>query len=121
MRMPLSKRIENTTRPIRRIPRPTSEIGLILTDKDKFAEALTYLEVTNMLAPNDPDVLAAMAKGYNATNRPEIAVDLLKKAKAVKPNDPNIRFQLYDFYRKTGQDKKAAARDQATSLRLSRQ
>jgi tetratricopeptide (TPR) repeat protein len=52
--------------------------------------------------------MAAMAKGYSITNRQEMAIELLKKAKAGKPNDPDIRYQLFDLYRKTGQDKKAA-------------
>ena len=89
-------------------PEANKQIGLILAARDSLTAALTYLEVANMLLPNDPDVMAAMARGYGASNRQDQAIELLKKAKAGKPNDTDIRFDLCNLYRKTGQDKKAA-------------
>jgi tetratricopeptide (TPR) repeat protein len=89
-------------------PESNKQIGLILANKDSLMPALTYLEVANMMAPNDPDVMAAMARGYAASNRPDQAIELLKKAKAAKPKDPDIRYNLFDLLRKTGQNQKAA-------------
>ena len=82
-------------------------VGIILARKGQLSEALIYLEIANTLAPNDPDVMASLAKGYLTTNRKNEAIDLLKKVKAARPNDPDVRFQLYDLYQKTGQKDKA--------------
>jgi pentatricopeptide repeat protein len=82
-------------------------VGIILTHKGQLSEALIFLEIANTLTPNDPDIMASLAKGYLSTNRKNEALDLLKKVKALRPNDTELRFQLYDLYQKTGQKDKA--------------
>lgn len=95
-------------------PEANKRVGLLLISKGQLSESLMYLEIANTMAPNDPDVMAALAKGYGATDKKNEAVDLLKKAKAVRPNDSEICHQLYELYWKTGQKEKA--RDEIKAL-----
>jgi tetratricopeptide (TPR) repeat protein len=88
-------------------PEANKRVGLLLSSKGQQSEALMYLEIANTMAPNDPEVMTALAKGYCATNKINEAIDLLKKAKAVRPNDSDICYQLFTLYRKTGQKEKA--------------
>ena len=43
-----------------------------------------------MLTPNDPDVLAALAKGYGLTNRKSEAIELLRKGQGRKARTMRI-------------------------------
>jgi tetratricopeptide (TPR) repeat protein len=95
-------------------PEANKRIGVLLAKQGQFSEAMIYLEITNTMTPNDPDVMTALAKGYAATNRKDEAIDLLKKAKVKKTDDPDIRFALFDLYQKTGQKDKA--RDEMKEL-----
>jgi Flp pilus assembly protein TadD len=79
-----------------------------------MSEALMYLEIANTMTPNDPDVMAALAKGYGSTAKKNEAIELLKKAKALRPDDSDICYQLFDLYQKTGQ--KENARDEIKAL-----
>lgn len=95
-------------------PEANKRIGILLARKGQFTEAMIYLEIANTMAPDDPEVMTALAKGYTATNRKDEAIDLLKKAKVKKPDDPDVRFALFDLYQKTGQKDKA--RDEMKEL-----
>jgi tetratricopeptide (TPR) repeat protein len=89
-------------------------VGLILVRKGQLNEALMFLEIANTMTPGDPEVMTALAKGYGATTKKNEAIDLLKKAKAAKPDDTDIRYQLFDLLQKTGQKEKA--RDEIKAL-----
>jgi tetratricopeptide (TPR) repeat protein len=95
-------------------PEANKRVGLLLGSKGQLSESLMYLEIANTMAPNDPDVMAALARGYGATSKKNEAIDLMKKAKALRPNDSNFCYQLYDLYWKTGQKEKA--RDEIKAL-----
>ncbi len=82
-------------------------IGTILLRKERFNEGIVFLEIANSLQPNDPEVMAFLAKCYIKAGRSEEAVALLTKAKEKKGDDPDIRFQLFELYRKLGQNGKA--------------
>ncbi|MDG5815121.1 tetratricopeptide repeat protein [Chitinispirillales bacterium ANBcel5] len=84
-------------------------IGILLMRKGEVNEALINLEIANTLEPNDPDVMAMLARGYISTERVEKAIELLEKAKVVRSDDPDIRYQLFQLYEKTGQTEKAQA------------
>lgn len=88
-------------------PEANKRAGIILARKGQLSDALIFLEIANTLSPNDPDVMAALAKGYVSTNRTNEAIDLLKKCKAARPDSTDIRSQLFDLYQKTGQKDKA--------------
>jgi tetratricopeptide (TPR) repeat protein len=95
-------------------PEANKRIGILLARQGQYTEAMIFLEIANTIAPDDPDVMAALAKGYTATNRYNEAMELLKKAKVKRPDDPDIRFALFDLYQKTGQKDKA--RDEMKEL-----
>jgi tetratricopeptide (TPR) repeat protein len=73
-------------------------IGTLLMRKGDYSKAMVSLEIANTMSPNDPSVMALIAKGYARTKRNKEALDILVKAKAAKPNDQDIRYQLYDLY-----------------------
>ena len=82
-------------------------LGIILMKNNVTTDAMVYLEMANTLSQKDPDILAALAKGYIKTSRNKDAIDVLQKAKALKTDDTEIRMELVDLYKKTNQDKKA--------------
>ncbi len=82
-------------------------VGSILLEKGKTTEGMVYLETANTLSPNNIKVIEPLAYGYIKTNRNQEALDLLGKAKSLKPRDPDIRRQLYKLYIQMGQRKKA--------------
>ncbi|MBN1757396.1 MAG: tetratricopeptide repeat protein [Chitinispirillaceae bacterium] len=82
-------------------------IGTILIRKERYNEGIVFLEIANTLQQDDPEVTAALAKGYMKTNRSEEAISLLNKAKSKMKDVPEIRFQLFELYQKTGQKDKA--------------
>ncbi|MBN2189480.1 MAG: tetratricopeptide repeat protein [Chitinispirillaceae bacterium] len=95
-------------------PEANKRVGLLLGRKGQLSESLMYLEIANTMAPNDPDVMAALARGYGSTSKKNEAIDLMKKAKALRPNDTDMCYQLYGLYWKTGQKEKA--RDEIKAL-----
>lgn len=82
-------------------------IGTILLNKGEISEGIIYLEMTDNLSPNNPDILCLLAKGYKKTNRGNKALELLEKAKALKRDDPEIIIQLAKLYNEKGENKKA--------------
>jgi len=73
-------------------------IGTLLMRKGDYSGAMISLELANTMSPNDPAVMVLLAKGYARTKRNKEAINMLQKAKAAKPGDPDIRFQLYEIY-----------------------
>ncbi|MCU0609481.1 MAG: tetratricopeptide repeat protein [Chitinispirillaceae bacterium] len=85
-------------------------VGIILSRKGQLSEAILSLEITNTISPNDPDVMIPLAQCYIKSGRINEAIDLLKKAKAKRKDDADLRFQLFELYQKTNQ--KALAKDE---------
>ena len=69
-------------------------IGTILFRKKQFAQAITPLEVVATTADQDYELLRMLATCYTETKRPKEAMSLLRKAKALKPDDPGIRVAI---------------------------
>jgi tetratricopeptide (TPR) repeat protein len=82
-------------------------VGALLMRRGDFSNAMVNLEVANTMSPNDPAVLSLLARGYVRTNRNEEAINVLARAKAAKPDDTGIRWQLYELYLLTKQPAKA--------------
>jgi tetratricopeptide (TPR) repeat protein len=82
-------------------------LGTLLMKKGKITEGMVHLETANTIAPNNPEVMELLAKGYVKTRRPQEAISLLEKAKELKPQDVTIRKVLVDLYRKSGDLKRA--------------
>ncbi|MDR2592441.1 MAG: tetratricopeptide repeat protein [Chitinispirillales bacterium] len=73
-------------------------IGTLLMRKGDNTNAMISLEIANTMSPNDPSVMVLLAKGYTRTKRNKEAINMLQKAKALRPSDTDIRFQLYETY-----------------------
>ncbi len=84
-----------------------SQIGILLVKSGKVNEGLVYLEIANTIQPNDPLILANLAKGYIATKRDSEGLELLLKVKDKAANNPEIQYELYEIYSRMGQKEKA--------------
>ena len=69
-------------------------VGMILLKEKSYTEAIINLEIVSTSAPKDVEVMESLAEGYLKTNRPEKAIDLLVKAKDLKPDNVDIRTKL---------------------------
>ncbi|MFP4679167.1 MAG: tetratricopeptide repeat protein [Chitinispirillaceae bacterium] len=88
-------------------PEANKKIGLLLMGKGDYTNAMVHLEIANTVAPDDPQIMTYLARGYERTDRMDEAISLLEKAKKAQPEDGDIRFQLFRLYEKAGQTKKA--------------
>ncbi len=66
--------------------------------KDKPSLALKEFLKANQLDPNNPNILAALAKGYEAKKAYGLAEETLKKALVVQPDEPNFHNNLGALY-----------------------
>jgi len=82
-------------------------IGALLMRKGDFNNAMVNLEIANTISPNDPEIMTLLARGYMRTKHNKEATEMLVKAKALKSDDADIRYQLYEVYTQTGQPQKA--------------
>jgi Flp pilus assembly protein TadD len=69
-------------------------LGRILRRKDKFAEAVVYLEAALKANPDYRDALVELGESRIAMQQPELAIEPLKKAATLLPNDPEVHFVL---------------------------
>jgi tetratricopeptide (TPR) repeat protein len=88
-------------------PEACGKIGEILLAKHNINDAMVFLETANALKSNDPRFMMLLAKGYLATDRNNEALSLLEKTEKIKPDDMNIKEQLYALYEKNGDTKNA--------------
>lgn len=65
------------------------------TRKEKWNNALAYLQRAHRLRPNDPDTLERLFHMYNQVQRPEDARRALRRLREVRPDDP--QFDLYEL------------------------
>jgi len=63
--------------------------------RDKWNNALGYLQRAHRLKPSDPDTLERLFHLYNQLKRPEDARKTLRRLREVRPNDP--QFDLYEL------------------------
>jgi tetratricopeptide (TPR) repeat protein len=82
-------------------------VGMILLKKKQLPQAIANLEMALTMAPKDVEIMRLLADAYVDTKRPKQAIDLLAKAKAIDSNNGELRMQLYQLYKETGDDKNA--------------
>lgn len=91
--------------------------------QDKPSEALQELIPAETMAPNNPDVLAALAQAYEMKKAYDMAEKSYLRAIALRPNDPYLYNNLGALYVKTKSWDKAASsfRHAAVDLTFSQQ
>ena len=67
----------------------------VYTRKEKWNQALSYLQRASRLRPKDADILERLFHLYNQLKRPEEAKKALRRLKEARPADP--QFELYDL------------------------
>ncbi len=95
-------------------------IGIILTRKGLANEGIVHLEMVNALKPGDVETMENLGLGYVNTGRNVEAIELLSKAKTIDKENANIRYQLFELFRKTDQNDKAL-KEMKDLLELSRE
>jgi tetratricopeptide (TPR) repeat protein len=64
-------------------------------EKEKWASALTYLQRSRELRPNDPETLERLFHAYNQAKRPQEARRTLDQLRRLRPTDPQL--DLYEL------------------------
>lgn len=88
---------------------PFLNLGILLTDRNQFDEALNLLKQAEAIAPKDPKIHGAVGKLYARRNDLPQAQAELEQAVAGTPRDSALHFQLGQVYRKEGMTERAAA------------
>jgi len=90
-------------------PGPYINLGALLIETGKPAEALPFLLEARAIAPRDVKARRELGKAYMALNRLDEAQPELEKAVALAPNSAPGHFVLGQLYRKRGMVEKAKA------------
>lgn len=80
---------------------------LLLAQKKSGARA--YAERAVRAAPEQPALMDTLAQTQAADNQPEQAIELQKRALAMRPDDPFLRLNLARFYAQAGEKRLAKA------------
>ncbi len=68
--------------------------GFILLSNNKIVEAIEFLEKSNLLMPNNAEVLRNLGWAYSMTGEAEKGIFILKRALNISPNDKLITEDL---------------------------
>jgi tetratricopeptide (TPR) repeat protein len=102
-------------------PGPYLDLGTLLREQNRDAEAIPYLVHAAEIAPQDSKVHQELGKGYEHQNQLAKAQVELEKAAALTPDDAALHFVLGKIYRKQGMIEKAKAEfDRSETLRGTR-
>jgi tetratricopeptide (TPR) repeat protein len=91
------------------LPRPPGQVeyydrlafeGLVrlggrYSERERWAQALSYVQRAQRLRPRDPDILERLFHLYNHLKRPEDARRTLRQLREVKPNEP--QYDLFEL------------------------
>ncbi|MCI0459349.1 MAG: tetratricopeptide repeat protein [Gemmataceae bacterium] len=67
----------------------------VYSRKERWSNALPYLQRAHRMRPQDPDTLERLFHLYNQVKRPEDARRTLKRLRELRPDDP--QFELYEL------------------------
>jgi Flp pilus assembly protein TadD len=65
------------------------------TERERWAQALNYVQRAQRLRPRDPDTLERLFHLYNHLKRPEDARRTLRQLREIKPNEP--QYDLFEL------------------------
>lgn len=88
---------------------PFLNLGIVLTDRNQFDEALALLLRAKAIAPGDGRLHGALGKLYARRGDLPAAETELAQALAAKPEDAGLHFQLGQVYRREGKTEQATA------------
>jgi len=89
--------------------------GRLLLKTGKADQAKVFLEKADKLAPDNLERIEAMAKMYLETADPDAAVEKMKRMIALNPEDPELRFTLFEDLEKAGYQDHAIGLCRATT------
>jgi tetratricopeptide (TPR) repeat protein len=88
-------------------PGPYIDMGSLLLDQNRLADAISYLHQAIEIAPRDPKAHELLGKAYSRLEQFPKAQAELESAVALAPNNPNLPCMLGPIYRKQGLSEKA--------------
>lgn len=94
---------------IDRMPGPLLNLGSLLLDQNRVAEAIPYLEEAAAIAPQEARMHEKLGKAYSLSGRLNEAQAELEKAVQLAPSSAPLHFMLGQVYRKQGLLEKAKA------------
>ncbi len=98
-------------------PGPALDLGSLLVNSDRAAEALPYLSEAAGLAPRDFRVHREMGKAYAHLDRLEEARAELERAAELAPQNAPVHYMLAQVYRRQGlRDKAKIENDRYATL-----
>lgn len=77
-------------------------LGVVLLNKGKNEEALSSFSKALDAGSNDPKIYRYIAQSFEDLRMPSNAINSLKKALSIRPNDIDSMFQLADLYYREG-------------------
>ncbi len=84
-----------------------ARVGTLLIKKGKISEGMPYLEKAYSKKPNNVPVLISLATGYRKSRNNEKALELLLKAKKLRPRDIEVRKSMVAVYKSMGKTTEA--------------
>lgn len=81
---------------------PFLNLGTLLADGEKYADALTYLDRAAALSPRNPAIHEERAKVFLGLGKVKDAQTELEGAVALAPDVSSLHYQLAQVYRKEG-------------------
>ncbi len=88
---------------------PLLNLGILLSDEGKIADAQPLLQEAEVIAPNDEKTRATLGKLFLRQGNLKSAEDEFEKAVAIDPKSASVHFQLGQVYRKQGKTSQATA------------
>ena len=94
---------------------PLLNLGTLLDDANRPAEALPLLRQAAALAPGNVRCLEELARAEAADGKPFEAIQALQGALALEPKNPRLHFRLGQLLRRTGQTARADAENKLST------
>jgi Flp pilus assembly protein TadD len=88
---------------------PFLNLGIFLLDRDRSAEAISFLSKATALAPKNATCHEKLGRALELSGKLSDGLKELEAAVQLDPNNPNIHFELGHAYRAEGNLEKARA------------
>lgn len=97
-------------------PGPYLDLGNLLLDENRTAEALPYLRTATTISPDNSKIHAALGKAYERLDQFSDARQELETAARLTPDDAALHLVLARIYRKMGLTERARIETERSSV-----
>src|SRR5207237_4854395 len=93
-------------------------LGIVYLMDRKWAQAITFLQKTILIQPNNPDPYFHLGQAYQATERYAEAIEALRKSIALNPSLSHNDYQVATAHYRLGQSLLKASQNEAGQKEL---